>query len=329
MTRVCICGGGSLGLVMAGVLAGQEDCEVCVYTSHPEQWHRDIYATDMTGRIYSGTLSSVSNEASMVREADVVLLCLPGFLIEKTLRDIRPYLSTQAVGSIVSSTGFFLFAHQLLPVDTPLFGFQRVPFIARTSEYGHTAQLLGYKSQLYMAIENIPSSFVRLWSRWLNTPVGILSSFWEAALTNSNPLLHPARLYGMWSRWERGMVYDAQSYFYAEWDDLSSEIYIRMDREFQQLTHSVGVHIPDVLTYYESVDAPSLSAKLRSIAAFQSILSPMKQVPTGWIPDLESRYFTEDFPFGLLLVKQLAEQRGIETPTIDKVVTWYRQLMKQ
>ena len=39
----------------------------------------------------------------------------------------------------------------------------------------------------------------------------------------------------------------------------------------------------------------------------------------GWIPDFNSRYFTEDFPFGLEYIRDLAREYGISTPTIDKV----------
>ena len=48
----------------------------------------------------------------------------------------------------------------------------------------------------------------------------------------------------------------------------------------------------------------------------------MKETDKGWIPDFGSRYFTEDFPFGLFYIKKLAEKYGISTPVIDKVYNW-------
>ena len=63
------------------------------------------------------------------------------------------------VGSIVSSTGFFIFAHEIFGDKAPLFGFQRVPFISRSKEYGKIGQLLGYKKSLNVAIENYEDSF--------------------------------------------------------------------------------------------------------------------------------------------------------------------------
>lgn len=322
MKTVCICGGGALGLVIASVLSHTREVSVCVLTAHPQQWSKSVEAVDSEGKVYRGVLEKVSDRAEeVIPQSDMVLLCLPGFLIEQSLKQIAPYLKNQAIGSIVSSTGFFFQAHRILGSSASLFGFQRVPYIARVSEYGHRADLLGYKSQLYMATENLPEDFEAMWAEWLQTPVAHLSNYLEASLSNSNPLLHPARLYGMWHDW-RGETYKEQMLFYADWDEYSSEVYIAMDDEFQNLCKKVGVQIPSVLAYYESIDAVSLTRKLRSIMAFQTIKAPMRQTEKGWIPDFESRYFTEDFPYGLYIIKDLAVIHTIETPTIDMVLEW-------
>lgn len=329
MKTICICGGGALGMVVASVLSHTREVAVCMLTTHPQQWSKSIETIDSAGKFYQGVLEKVSDRAAeVIPQSDIVLLCLPGFLIEKSLRQIAPFITNQAVGSIVSSTGFFFQAHRIFPKTVSLFGFQRVPYIARVREYGHSADLLGYKQQLYMATENLPEDFEAIWSKWLQTPVAHMSNYLEASLSNSNPLLHPARLYGMWHDWS-GEAYKEQMLFYAQWDELSSEVYIAMDEEFQRLCMTVGVVIPSVLEYYESTDAVSLTRKLRSIAAFQTIKAPMKQTENGFVPDFESRYFMEDFPYGLQIVKDLAVQNNIQTPTIDKVLMWGNKMIKR
>lgn len=321
--RVCIIGGGALGLVVASVLLDRGN-SVSMLTGHPSSWQQHIQTEDNQGRIYQGELACISDKAEdIIPNVDIVLLCVPGYLIESSLRQIVPYVTHQAVGSIVSSTGFFFRAHEIFSSSARLFGFQRVPYIARVVEYGARAALLGYKSQLFMATDNLTSSFVDWWADQLNTPVTLLPSYLDASLTNSNPLLHPSRLFGLWHDWKPDMVYPTQSYFYADWDDLSSAMYMDCDAEFQQVCKALGVQVPTVLDYYESHDASSLSHKLRSIEAFKPILAPMKQTESGWIPDLQSRYFTEDFPFGLQLVKDLAIQYQVSTPTIDQILKWY------
>lgn len=327
MTKICICGGGSLGHVCAGVLSSQTDVEVNVYTQHPERWSNSIDVVDINGKIYSGRLGIISSNAEdVVAGCDIVFLCLPGFAIESTLKAIRPYVGNAAVGSIVCSTGFFFAAHHVMDCDAKLFGFQRVPFIARMTEYGHSANLLGYKPKVAIATENIENkeAFRKLVEQLWMTPTNLLSSHYEASLTNSNPILHTGRLYSMWKDWN-GEVYDHNILFYKEWTIEASQTLIEMDQEFMNLLDVLPVAkgaIPSLLEYYESHDAESLCKKISSIPAFQNITSPMKEVDGGWIPDFESRYFTEDFPFGLKFIIDLAKEKNISCPNLSKVFEW-------
>lgn len=230
------------------------------------------------------------------------------------------------MGSIVCSTGFFFAAHRVLGEDARLFGFQRVPYIARTTEYRHSANLLGYKPQLAIVVENVEDreTFRQLVETLWMTPVKLLGSHYEVSLTNSNPILHTGRLYSMWKEWN-GEVYDHNTLFYKEWTNESSQMLIDMDSEFMQLLDVLQVtkgSIPSLLEYYESQDAESLTRKITSISAFQNITSPMKEVVGGWVPDFESRYFKEDFPYGLKYIWQLAHEKSILCPNIDLVYEW-------
>ena len=156
MIRVCICGGGSLAHVCAGVLSFQSEVEVNIFTRQPERWSQHIIVTDHEGKTYKGNLKVISNNPQeAMHDCNIIFLCLPGFAIESTLECIKPYIGNAVVGSIVCSTGFFFTAHRVLGNNARLFGFQRVPFIARTTKYGHAANLLGYKPQVSIAVENM------------------------------------------------------------------------------------------------------------------------------------------------------------------------------
>lgn len=324
---ICICGGGSLGTVCAGVFASQ-GIKTLVLSGHPEKWSRRVEVYDPDGKLYGGPIYNVSaRPEDVIPQADLVLCCLPGYLIEETLLKIKPHLAANAmVGSIVSSTGFFFAAHDVLDETTGLFGFQRVPFISRTRTYGAAADLLGYKTSLNVAVEHCenPETFAEQLSQLFLTPVHLLRNYYEASLTNSNPILHTGRLYAMWSRHD-GTPFACQSLFYREWTDEASEILLAMDAEFMKLVKALGIAegvIPSLLDYYESTDAHSLTRKIQSIEAFAHILSPMKPCEGGWLPDYGSRYFTEDFPYGLRFIKMLAEKHQIDTPCIDRVLAW-------
>ncbi len=338
MATVCICGGGSLGHVIAAWLSARNHAQVNILTGRPEQWQREIAVDTPEGEVLKGRVSAVSRHPEeVVPAADVVLLCLPGFLIKKELERIRPHLSPHTyVGSVFSSTGFFFEALQLLDAQQPLWGFQRVPFIARVGEYGRSAHLLGFKLAHAIAVEHVSDSekqrFAALVQTWFERPVKMLRNYYEASLTNSNPLLHTARLYTMFGGENEGRVYPRMLLFYEEWTEEAAELYIRMDEEFFRLLRVLPVSegfLPTALDYYESRDARSLAAKLSSIQGFKGITSPMTETPEGWVADYGSRYFTEDFPYGLRYIRQLAHREGVGTPCIDRVFDWGMSKIKE
>lgn len=329
MRGICICGGGSLGHVVAGYLAATKPVKVNVLTQRPERWSREIVVDTPDGKVLYGGLNVVSSDpAEALSGVDVVLLCLPGFAIRDELIKIRPYLNKDTyVGSVFSSTGFFFEAMQLLGEDIPLWGFQRVPFIARTEEYGHSAHLLGYKSAHNIAVERCDDKegFRALIESLFDAPVTLLSNYYEASLTNSNPLLHTSRLYTMFGGENEGRVFPRMILFYEEWTVEAAQLLIDMDEEFFTILRYLPVsegYLPRILDYYESHDAESLARKLSSIQGFKGITSPMTETAEGWVPDFASRYFTEDFPYGLRYIWELAHQLNIDVPYIDKVYNW-------
>jgi len=325
--KICICGGGNLGHVCAGFLANRGH-QVSILTTRPDCWNSELEIVAPDG-IFTGKISLISSKPEeVIPQAEIVLVCLPGYAIHDKLVKIKPFLSKEAiVGSVVSSTGFFFEAFKVLPPDIHLFGFQRVPFISRIIDYGKKAELKGYKDTLHVAIENtsekepIRAKLEKLFEK----SVSIADSYYEVSLSNSNPILHPARLYTMWKDWRPGIVYPRNPQFYKEWTIEASALLIQMDDEFQQLLKALGLKpgcIPTILDYYDSTDTISLTQKLHDIKAFQGIPSPMKEVEGGWIPDFSSRYFTEDFPYGMRFIVETAHKQGVPIPTIETVYQW-------
>lgn len=328
--KICICGGGNLGHVTAGFFAAQKDLQVSLLTTKPERWSQYLEVVDVNGKTYKGKLEKISSEPKdVIPEADIILVCLPGFAIHDVLCNIAPNLNNKTwVGTVVSSTGFFFEAMKVLPKNQPLFGFQRVPFISRVINYGRVAELKGYKETLSVAVEQtdkreeVRATLEKLFM----TPTKLLDSYYEVSLSNSNPLLHTARLYTMWKDWQPGMDYDENPEFYCDWTIEAAQLLIDMDEEFQELLRKIGLKegsIPSVLKYYESSDAVSLADKLHSIPAFKGISSPMIVNQFGkYEPDFSSRYFTEDFPYGMRFIVETAKAYNVNTPNIDKVYKW-------
>ncbi|MBO5083398.1 MAG: NAD/NADP octopine/nopaline dehydrogenase family protein [Bacteroidaceae bacterium] len=329
MKRICICGGGSLGHVIAGYLSAKKEVEVNILTQRPQLWKQKLHISTPEDDTLHGKLHIISNNPEeALRGTDIVLLCLPGYAIKNELIKIKPYVNSHTfVGSVFSSTGFFFEAMELFEGDVPLWGFQRVPFIARTNVYGESAHLLGYKNSHNIAIERCEDKegFRTIIEELFDAPVRLLNNYYEASFTNSNPILHPSRLYTLFKDWNKEVYYDHQFLFYEDWTDEASKLLIALDGELFSLLGKLPV-APDFLTpilpYYESIDAVSLTHKIRSINSFKGIATPMIHSDKGWQPDLDSRYFQEDFMYGLRYIYQEAHRQGVAIPMIDMVYDW-------
>ena len=336
MINVCICGGGSLGHVIAGYLASKDNASVYMFTQRAHLWSNNLTIYTPNGSPIISQLDCVTTDAqSAVSNADIVLLCLPGYAIKEELTIIAPYLKAGTfVGSVFSSTGFFFEAMQLLDEEIPLWGFQRVPFIARTKEYGRNAFLLGYKLSHNIAVERCKDkeTFRTIIEDLFDAPVNLLNNFYEATFTNSNPILHPARLYSLFSDWNESLFYDREFLFYEEWNNVASELLIQMDNELFGMLKMLPVSphfLLPILEYYESHDADSLTRKIRSIVGFKGIKTPMVETEMGWQPDLNSRYFQEDFAYGLRYIHETAHRFDVDIPVIDRIYEWGVRLAKR
>ncbi len=72
--NICICGGGGLGHVIAGV-AAHKGFNVSVLTRHPEQWNPSLLIENCRGNTFSGSLACVTaNPAEVIPHSDIVLL---------------------------------------------------------------------------------------------------------------------------------------------------------------------------------------------------------------------------------------------------------------
>lgn len=184
---------------------------------------------------------------------------------------------------------------------------------------------MGFRPECHIATLGIEgrSGFRELIENIFGVHINLLDSHLEATLTNSNPLLHPSRMFALFEGHES---YDHIPLFYEDWDNRSSETYIACDNEFQKVREALGIPqeaIPTALEHYESHDAESMTRKITSIPSLKGIPVPMLKATDGsFIPDYSNRCFTEDIPFGMLITKSYAIRLGIETPAIDRIILW-------
>lgn len=332
---ICICGGGGQCHAIAPWLT-TKGYQANILTNRPSDWNENSFKYNLpegaSKNVKLGVISD--NPQDVITDADIVILTVPGFANEKELEKIKPFLKEGAfVGGVFSSNGFFFAALKILGSQFPLWGFQRVPFIGKVKEYGKEGNILAYKTEFVIAVENCSPEQKEEFRKWVEDtfgqPTRLMSHYLEVTLSNSNPILHPARIYTWLMDWD-GKTLEQNPLFYEEWTDDASQVYIGLDDDLHKLIHKLPIDngcLPSVLDYYNQSDAHSLTKKLRSIESFKNIRMPVTKIDNGYLPDFNSRYFAEDFQYGLRFIYDLAKQYNVDTPTVDKVYLWGNDLI--
>lgn len=117
---------------------------------------------------------------------------------------------------------------------------------------------------------------------------------------------------------------------YDLWNDETSELLIKYDTELQSIYKKISLKYIDEYTplteYYEANTANLMTKKLKSIEAFKEVKVPLKEINGAYVPDLNSRVFIEDFPYGICIYKELANLFNIEVPVMDMLLSFYDKI---
>lgn len=337
--NVCIVGGGHIGTTLVCYIKNTHpEFKVSLYTRNPELFDEEIICNDIENKIsFSIKPELISNNAKLAaKDADIVFIALPHFAVEKAFADIAPYVSDTAfIGVIPGGGGCEFFFRSYFKKNQTLFGFQRVPFTAKLQEYGKETNLKSWKP--YSVVGTLPSCKIDDACAKINAcgfKTEKATNYLEIALTPTNPILHTSRTNELFGGYDRNFKFSEKKKFYVGWSDKASETLFGMDSELHDLllciTERTGLEtnaIRPLSEHYESPTVQALTQKINSIATFQSVLAPMKEVEDGYKADTSSRMFTEDFPWGLAVIRSYFDIFGIPAPTMDTVLSWYADYM--
>lgn len=333
--KVLVVGGGNIGATLAcHIKHSHPEHNVRMYVRDDSRFGDSLEFTDVErGEKYRIVLDSVSSDPSSVaRDAEIVFICLPHFAVEKAFSDLARYVANDCLVGVVPGSGGCEFCFdKIFCGRARLFGFQRVPFVARLNEYGHSTSLLGWKPfsvvgslrrcDLETACETV---------RACGLETDAADNFLAVSLAPSNPIIHTTCVYGLFRAHRIDESYSRVKRLYEEWSDKESSIMITMDEELHRLFNAIPEldmsSVKPLTKHYESPDAAALTKKILSIPSFHDLLSPMKTAEDGKAKvDLSSRMFVEDFPYGLAIIRAFGEIFGIGMPTVDRVLGWYSE----
>lgn len=332
--KVTIVGAGNMGLAMTAYMAIRHKAEITLFTGKTiESLYLNTVEQESLEHADGFIVTSDSKRA--FSSADIIFVTYPAFLRKKFIEQNQQYIKADVYLGFVPGYGGAEYAcTEMLDRGVNIFGFQRVPYVARAQqdEKGMTASILSAKKELFVGA--IPASrtdiIANIVEQLLDIPVKRLREYLAITLAPSNPLLHITGLYNVFKDYKRGQEYSSPMKFYEEWNDDTSKLLFKYDEELQKIcSHLAPLDMSEVVplpVYYESPTPEAMTRKLKSIEPFTKVMVPLKKENGGFIPDLSSRMFVEDYPFGVCIIKDFALLLGVKTPTVDMLLDFYEEL---
>jgi len=171
-----------------------------------------------------------------------------------------------------------------------------------------------------------------------------IPGFLNLTLCPSNQIIHPGRVYAHFKDWDGKQSFDPKS-MPLLYEDLTEEgaheIQV-LDDEIQAIKSKLmqkfpQLNLPQVLpikericTMYEGSisDTSSLKRVFNTNVGYSRVVFPMIPAdpsnPNGNVVlNKNARFFWEDVPFGLVILKDIGNILGVPTPNITKQIVWH------
>lgn len=340
MSKITVVGGGNMGSILSVKFSQTHD--VTLFLNAPyervNEYHKDMLIfNEDNNSLIKGKINLITEDLKeAVKDAEWIFITYPSFLFASFSKQLIPLLHEgQHLVGIPGSGGFELHFKKALDKGVTITGLQRVHSVARIIKKGEEVRESGVRKGIRCA--SIPLSFneeaAKFISKCYSLPVEPLENYLNVTLLNSNPILHTSRLYSVFKDYETVKEYDRLPLFYEEWSLASSELLEKMDNELFSMfkvleDNDMPVNqITTLLEHYESNNPVEMTHKLNSINSLKGLTTPSKLNENGkYIPDLSSRYFTADFPYGLDILLSFSYILKVPCPNMQMVSDWYHHI---
>lgn len=328
LNKICIIGAGNVGVALGVDIATRTHKDVVFQTSKSDFLNKKFIKYDPETRdILNAEIASFNSYEKSLENADVVICTVPSFLIKNILNIVSKY-SPKILFFVPGYGGKEFYCKDLVKKGCIIAGLSRSPYVARlkTSNY----VIASKKKNISVAVLKGNCDVSKLITKFTGIPCNQLKNYLTVSFTPSNPILHTARLYSMFKDYKLQTPFSRMIKFYAEWNNFSSEILLNMDDEVLKICKELDTfdfsEYVSLQKYYEAENVKKMTTKILSIKSWKNLDSPMKEIDGNYYIDNTSRYFCEDFPFGLCILRGFAEIARVETSCMDKVLKWFEKV---
>lgn len=352
-TQVCLIAGSKGNHMNVAWIGSKPQFKVNLLTRRPELFaEKRIKAVykNIPGKEVIGTINEVSNDPSVVCPGSkIYILSCPVNAQESLLRKVKPYVEEGSfIGSVFGQGGFDLiakhvFGKEIEEKNLTIWSLFNIPSTTVVLKPGRKSVILGPKK--YLAVCSYPSSQKEAAKEVVESLWGIqtiiIPNFLNIMLTPGNQIIHSGRIKGLFEGKDVTVPVLEKPYFYITMDDRSADNMSRLSNEIQLIKYKILSLFPHfnldkvipldkrVLEQYGDMvkDRTNMRTIFASNAGYKVFTIPMKEVQGGFVLDIGSRVFTEDIPFGLCVLKDIAEKLNLEVPNITDAIVWHQKLM--
>jgi len=350
--QITVCGGGNAAHTSAGILAARKEHRLNVYAPFGDEAQRwqgavdggGITVTSPNGSIVGHPRKISSAPSEVIPGSQMVLLTIPAFAHESTLREIGPYLESGAlIGALAARGCFDLCARDVLKgklEGVVIFGLQTLPWACRIKHYGREVSILGSKASVDLAAypKEQAKRTADLLADLFGVPMEPIGNFLSLTLAGTGQIIHPGVMYGQFHDWD-GHTFEEAPLFYQGIDKTTADVLGELSDEIQALRFDLEARLPSLdlsavrpldewlyRSYADDITDPSsLQTTFVTNRSYAGLTVPMRMENGGLVPDFQARYLSEDVPNALLATRGIAELAGVPTPLMDKVITWAQE----
>ena len=355
---VTICGGGNGAHAFAGLASLVDGAHVTVldvYEDETERWNiamakngfKVTYTNGQSVGFKPDNLRfSVTRDVSVAADADLVVLVVPAYAHELYLNLVIPHLKPDAV--VVGMPGHAGFEYQsgsiLKKFDkkNAIVCLETLPWACRYIKYGEEAGIVGTKDETvcsYVQFKGGQKPFSEplpvLQKLVGPKPVLKLCENYVKCTLMTKSTIHPPIMYARWKDWQ-GTPLTQRPLFYQGVDEKAAQYLDGLNEEILSTAAQLSKKFPSMdftgipsfqewfIHHYgdQISDQSTLVACMRTNSGYAGLTHPMMSKDGGFVPDFTYRYTTEDIPYGLLVLKQIADMAGVETPVISEIIEW-------
>ncbi len=370
--NVTICGGGNGVHAMAGLVpAYGKFNEVNILSIFPGEGDKFNAAAQSQGGevrvtrckegpngedlLVKGKPNKITGDPSVVANSDVIVFVVPAFAHGGYLEAIKPYIKKSGskapggrvlVGAMPGGSGFDIQAQSVLGQEIfnniSLFALETLPWAVRLTEYGKSADILGTKLVVDMAVTptNIGKEVTAAIQNLMGAELPKLNTIpSQLAITLSLAYWHPTITWGCYRNWDGKTPFDKPPLFYEGADQATGVMLCKISDEVDDMKRELetrfGLNLTGLYsvtdwitrTYGDDIaDKSCLHRMMNTNKGYQGLTHPMLETGDGkFMPNFKYRYLSEDVPNGMVVTKGIAELLDVPTPNMDTIIEFAQE----